>query len=337
MLIPREVLEVHRITSKDETRPSLQRVHAERSAEQPRLTATDGRCLLTVTWNEPEVKAGEEPVDFGDLATIPGFVADIPADQCLEIARAVPRGHVSGDSITAAIERCELIEAKANGGTTFGMRTAQSPAAELRRLAAAPPGKVPMWGQRGVFPLDVDGTPYLITYDGDGNICVHAVNPLVPCISETGYRAFCFELDREPINGATVDAYILREIREERDTPSDNASGKRKACTAKKPLPLPEHVYLMDDLVDALLEKPARANGRAKKPANEQRPLQPGDVARCVKCGCTDSQACEGGCSWVYVKKRRQEGLCSACATPEEVAKYSKFRASTAPIAEASV
>lgn len=28
----------------------------------------------------------------------------------------------------------------------------------------------------------------------------------------------------------------------------------------------------------------------------------------CAECGCTTSQACEGGCSWV------DESLCSACA-----------------------
>jgi hypothetical protein len=42
------------------------------------------------------------------------------------------------------------------------------------------------------------------------------------------------------------------------------------------------------------------------------------DVARCVRCGCTDAQACEGGCAWVpnYLVVK----LCSACATPAELA-----------------
>ncbi|MFJ1653484.1 hypothetical protein ACIOC2_19265 [Streptomyces sp. NPDC088337] len=39
---------------------------------------------------------------------------------------------------------------------------------------------------------------------------------------------------------------------------------------------------------------------------------------RCVRCGCTDSQACPGGCHWVA--NRRLVDLCSACATPAELA-----------------
>ncbi|MFJ2719407.1 hypothetical protein [Streptomyces sp. NPDC087437] len=42
------------------------------------------------------------------------------------------------------------------------------------------------------------------------------------------------------------------------------------------------------------------------------------DEPRCVRCGCTDSQACPGGCHWVA--NRRLVDLCSACATPAELA-----------------
>ncbi|MER6532983.1 hypothetical protein ABT215_04010 [Streptomyces sp900105755] len=42
------------------------------------------------------------------------------------------------------------------------------------------------------------------------------------------------------------------------------------------------------------------------------------DVARCVRCGCTEDAACPGGCAWV--PNRQQVELCSACATPEELA-----------------
>lgn len=35
--------------------------------------------------------------------------------------------------------------------------------------------------------------------------------------------------------------------------------------------------------------------------------------ATCIKCGCTDSKACEEGCSWVWVDRRLGRGLCSAC------------------------
>lgn len=88
MLIPRNVLEVHHLTSKDESRPNLQCVHAEREGGTPRLTATDGHRLVTVTWIEPEVPAGEAPDDYGDLhgtvlssASIPPWVLELHAIQ----------------------------------------------------------------------------------------------------------------------------------------------------------------------------------------------------------------------------------------------------------------
>lgn len=37
------------------------------------------------------------------------------------------------------------------------------------------------------------------------------------------------------------------------------------------------------------------------------------DEPTCLKCGCTESNACEGGCSWTFLSKERNWGLCSAC------------------------
>jgi hypothetical protein len=36
--------------------------------------------------------------------------------------------------------------------------------------------------------------------------------------------------------------------------------------------------------------------------------------AKCVKCGCTDSRACEDGCTWVVVNRLLGQGVCSTCA-----------------------
>lgn len=36
--------------------------------------------------------------------------------------------------------------------------------------------------------------------------------------------------------------------------------------------------------------------------------------ATCIWCDCTDSNACEGGCSWVLVDLEGGLGLCSRCA-----------------------
>lgn len=38
------------------------------------------------------------------------------------------------------------------------------------------------------------------------------------------------------------------------------------------------------------------------------------DERACVRCGCTQSRACPGGCSWIPGLK----DVCSACATPAE-------------------
>jgi len=32
----------------------------------------------------------------------------------------------------------------------------------------------------------------------------------------------------------------------------------------------------------------------------------------CIKCGCTETNACPEGCSWVFINKQ-YEGLCSVC------------------------
>ncbi|MEH0547326.1 hypothetical protein QA802_30835 [Streptomyces sp. B21-105] len=42
------------------------------------------------------------------------------------------------------------------------------------------------------------------------------------------------------------------------------------------------------------------------------------DVARCVRCGCTEDAACEGGCHWV--PNHQMADLCSRCANPAELA-----------------
>ena len=36
--------------------------------------------------------------------------------------------------------------------------------------------------------------------------------------------------------------------------------------------------------------------------------------AKCIKCGCTDSQACPEGCSWKWVDRDTGRGLCTSCA-----------------------
>lgn len=42
----------------------------------------------------------------------------------------------------------------------------------------------------------------------------------------------------------------------------------------------------------------------------------------CIECGCTDSNACEGGCSWLATRDTKgfRDGVCSRCATSVEAA-----------------
>lgn len=39
----------------------------------------------------------------------------------------------------------------------------------------------------------------------------------------------------------------------------------------------------------------------------------PSEEATCIYCGCTDSQACPGGCSWVWINYDTGKGICSRC------------------------
>jgi len=45
--------------------------------------------------------------------------------------------------------------------------------------------------------------------------------------------------------------------------------------------------------------------------------------ATCLFCGCKDSKACEGGCSWLYVDRDKGKGVCSSCGDKSVEAKVS--------------
>lgn len=38
----------------------------------------------------------------------------------------------------------------------------------------------------------------------------------------------------------------------------------------------------------------------------------------CIICGCTESHACAGGCSWLAVQLDENAGVCSACLPARE-------------------
>lgn len=39
----------------------------------------------------------------------------------------------------------------------------------------------------------------------------------------------------------------------------------------------------------------------------------------CVICGCTDSEACDGGCYWIEIDRAAGTGLCSAHNADETI------------------
>ncbi|MFJ5156368.1 hypothetical protein ACIQCF_33370 [Streptomyces sp. NPDC088353] len=72
------------------------------------------------------------------------------------------------------------------------------------------------------------------------------------------------------------------------------------------------------DAVDPDEQAPALATPDAEKVPEPSVTAVDDGEPQCVRCGCTDSQACPGGCHWVA--NRRDVPLCSACATPAELA-----------------
>ena len=84
---------------------------------------------------------------------------------------------------------------------------------------AAPPGTVPMWGQRGDFTVNVGDMPVHIVMDGligvSAGMNVPAFSPNVvepdkPFLSETGYRSF-IGVHANLVPGLTPDVFA-REV-----------------------------------------------------------------------------------------------------------------------------
>jgi hypothetical protein len=40
-------------------------------------------------------------------------------------------------------------------------------------------------------------------------------------------------------------------------------------------------------------------------------------MTTCIGCGCTDEEACDGGCSWIAKSVSERAGLCSSCGLGE--------------------
>lgn len=45
-------------------------------------------------------------------------------------------------------------------------------------------------------------------------------------------------------------------------------------------------------------------------------------VATCVGCGCTYTNACKGGCTWIKIDTVEKVGVCSKCVSQKNLDKY---------------
>lgn len=171
---------------------------------------------------------------------------------------------MASDKAGAAEERemLELLCERANGDTSFGSAVNDEPE-HLRNENRAPIGQEPMWYQRGVFRLDIDGTPYLVTHDESANFAVYAEDPDKPFQSETGFHSFLgygFEF------GRTVAQHAEAVIRDGIANVDENGGGRRKP--RKKSLQLPACVYRLPTPEEGGCE-PIHVSGSIW-PSNEQ-------------------------------------------------------------------
>lgn len=64
---------------------------------------------------------------------------------------------------------------------------------------------------------------------------------------------------------------------------------------------------------------PAPKDGATKK-AKKAAPAPAAELT-CIACGCMEDNACEGGCAWLAVDKKRNAGVCSECAADKAEAR----------------
>jgi N6-adenosine-specific RNA methylase IME4 len=146
-------------------------------------------------------------------------------------AQAAPAARRMG--IAHWAKRIDLIEQRANGGTSFGVAVNKA-LESLRIKAAAPIGIEPMWGQRGTFTIDVDGVPCIVEADDGISVDAYACDPDKPFCSETGFLCLSplVDLADECEDGdapaaETIGQFAVRLIRDEMAFKTDPKSGKR--------------------------------------------------------------------------------------------------------------
>jgi N6-adenosine-specific RNA methylase IME4 len=160
---------------------------------------------------------------------------------------AMQRHHVAvlggnADAMRAEAEQLDLIEDKVSD---LDVDNDKDDERELREQlpidCAAAIGEVPMWGQMGLFRMEVDGVAYIVGRHG-GSTCFDEFDVWAesdaPFLSETGYRNFmlAFEEDDTP-PACSVDVWVADRIRAYFATPDrgPTSRGKPKLPQLEKP------------------------------------------------------------------------------------------------------
>jgi hypothetical protein len=126
-----------------------------------------------------------------------------------------------GEKVMALRREAKFLARKLNGGDTGILADEDSAGNVLTRKTAAEPGTVPLWGQEGVFIIEVKGMRAGIELEGMFGIgsgfgfwpgfAAHAADYLYPFISETGFRSF-LGIHADPVPGLTPGAFAAKII-----------------------------------------------------------------------------------------------------------------------------
>ena len=155
--------------------------------------------------------------------------AHLPAtiDEALSFYRVLLRQHHAAmldadiDRTIALREEAYNLALKLNGGEPGIIAHDDAPGYVLANGTTAAPGSVPLWGQSGIFTIDVSGMRVRISMKGIFGIggrylywpgfAAHGVDPDKPFLSCTGYRSF-LGCSAEPQAGLTPDEFAGKVI-----------------------------------------------------------------------------------------------------------------------------
>lgn len=157
-----------------------------------------------------------------ETAHLPGTM-----EEALPFFRGLLERHhaamLAGDADTVMTLRREArsLALCLNGGERGILADENAPGCVLERESAAPPGAVPLWGQKGAFIATVGGMRVRVALDGVFGIgswsgfwpgfAAHAVDWDKPFLSETGYRSF-LGMYAPPAPGLTPEHFVTEVI-----------------------------------------------------------------------------------------------------------------------------